>query len=95
MSNRVVRAGLQVDAALAEFLENEVLNVLDRDVVRFWDGLAALLADFMPRNAQLLETRESLQERIDAWHNERADQPHDPDTYRSFLEEIGYLVPEP
>lgn len=95
MSNRVVRAGLQVDTALAEFLEHNVLKVLGRDEDRFWDGVATLLADFMPRNAQLLQTREDLQEKIDAWHNERASQPHDPAAYRDFLEEIGYLVPEP
>ena len=95
MSNRVVRAGLQVDAALAKFLEDDVLMVLGRDTERFWEGFAALLAEFMPRNAQLLQTRETLQASIDRWHNERAGKPHDPHAYRAFLEDIGYLVREP
>jgi malate synthase len=84
-----------VDAALASFLEREVLAPLGRDVGAFWQGFAALLADFAPRNRALLEKRESLQAQIDAWHMERSGQPHDPAAYRAFLEEIGYLVPEP
>lgn len=95
MSNRVERAGLQVDADLAEFLETKVLTALGRNAGQFWDGLAAMLADFMPRNAQLLLKREQLQDRIDSWHNERAGQPRDAQAYRAFLDEIGYLVPEP
>jgi malate synthase len=36
-----------------------------------------------------------LQAQIDAWHVERAGNPHDPAAYKSFLTQIGYLVPEP
>ena len=31
---------------------------------------------------------------IDAWHVERRGQRHDPESYKAFLAEIGYLVPE-
>ncbi len=95
MSNRVERSGLQIDAPLAEFLEADVLSTLGCDSADFWHGLAALLADFMPRNAALLQTRERMQAQIDAWHDARAGQPHDAAGYRALLEEIGYLAPEP
>ncbi|MBA4046124.1 MAG: malate synthase G, partial [Erythrobacter sp.] len=75
--------------------ESKVLGPLGRDVDAFWQGFAALLADFAPRNRALLEKREDLQAQIDAWHTERAGKPHDAAAYKAFLTAIGYLVPEP
>ena len=95
MSERVERAGLRVDAALAEFLEQWVLLPLGRDAAWFWSGFAALLARFAPVNRALLARRDALQAQIDAWHLACAGQPHDADAYHAFLREIGYLVPEP
>ena len=95
MTNRIDRAGLAVDEQLAGFLENEVLTPLGRDVDAFWSGFAALLAKYAPRNAALLAKREDLQAQIDAWHDARKGQPHDAEAYKAFLQEIGYLVPEP
>jgi malate synthase len=89
------RAGFTIDSRLASFLEAEVLGPLGRDVEAFWHRLAALLANFAPRNAALLAKREALQAKIDAWHVERAGKPHDAAAYKAFLTEIGYLVPEP
>ena len=95
MTDMTTRAGLSIDGRLATFLETEVLAPLGREADAFWQGFAALLAEFAPRNAALLERREDLQAQIDAWHIARAGQPHDAGAYRAFLEEIGYLVPEP
>ncbi|MXP46111.1 malate synthase G [Altererythrobacter luteolus] len=95
MSDIANRAGLKIEQQLAEFLEAEVLNPLGRDVDAFWAGFAALLDRFAPRNRQLLDKRESLQAQIDSWHRQHRGQPHDAGAYRTFLEEIGYLVPEP
>jgi malate synthase len=91
----IPRAGIAIDARLATFLETEVLGPLGRDVDAFWQGFAALLAEFAPRNAALLAKREDLQAQIDAWHVARAGKPHDAAAYKAFLTEIGYLVPEP
>ncbi|NVE93566.1 malate synthase G [Altererythrobacter lutimaris] len=95
MSTKIDRAGIQIDAPLAEFLETEVLTPLGRDVSAFWTGFAKLLADFAPRNRALLEKREDLQVQIDAWHKERRGKPLDQSEYQAFLREIGYLIPEP
>ncbi|WP_114520479.1 malate synthase G [Altererythrobacter sp. ZODW24] len=95
MSNMIERAGLQVDDALSRFVDEKVLAPLGRDADEFWTGFAALLASFAPRNAALLQKREDLQAKIDAWHIERRGQPHDAAAYEAFLREIGYLVPEP
>ena len=95
MTEMTTRAGLSIDSRLASFLEAEVLTPLGRDVEAFWQGFAALLADFVPRNRSLLAKRESLQAQIDAWHVERAGKLHDSEAYKAFLTDIGYLAPEP
>jgi malate synthase len=95
MDKRVERSGLRVDAALAVFLDEEVLAPLGREVDAFWPGFAELVRRFAPHNLALLHKRNDLQARIDRWHAERRGQPHDAKAYRAFLEEIGYLASEP
>ena len=95
MSDYVTRSGIETDLRLAEFIERDVLAPLGHDADAFWAGFAELLAAFAPRNRALLDRRDELQARIDAWLDERAGQPHDAAAYRAFLEKIGYLVPGP
>ena len=95
MRDRVEKNGLQIDAALAAFVEDEVLAPQGKDSAAFWAGLAALLARFAPVNRALLAKRDDLQAQIDAWHGERAGQPIKQSEYQQFLRQIGYLVPEP
>ena len=92
-NERVEKSGLQVDAAMATFIEREILAPLGRDAPAFWAGFADLVRRFAPRNIALLDRRDDLQARIDRWHAERRGQRHDAAEYRKFLEEIGYLVP--
>ena len=95
MRERVEKSGLQVDAALAAFIETEVLAPQGHDAAAFWAGFAALLGRWVPVNRALLAKREELQTQIDAWHKLRAGQPIDRSEYQAFLSQIGYLVPEP
>jgi malate synthase len=94
MTKRLDRAGLQVDAVLARFIEDEALPGTGIEAATFWSGLAGLLGDFAPKNRALLAKREDLQAKIDAWHVARRGQPHDHAAYKAFLAEIGYLLPE-
>ena len=95
MSERVDLGGLQVDARLAAFVEAEVLAPLGRDAADWWQGFAALVADFAPQGRDLLARRDALQAQIDAWHVSRAGKLIDMAEYKALLSEIGYLVPEP
>ncbi|MCB2061056.1 MAG: malate synthase G, partial [Novosphingobium sp.] len=95
MTDRIECSGLKVDAKLAQFIEGEVLAPLGQDAGVFWKGFAALLGKFAPRNRELLAVRDTLQARIDEWHQARAGKPVEQDEYQAFLTEIGYLVPEP
>lgn len=94
MTERLGRAGLQVDAVLARFVEGEALPGTGIESGRFWSGLAELLRDFAPQNRALLAKRDALQAKIDAWHIAQRGQPHDHAAYKAFLAEIGYLLPE-
>jgi malate synthase len=95
MTDRIDRAGLKVDAQLGQFVDNELLAPLGKDVAAFWQGFAALVAEQTPKNRALLARRDELQAQIDAWHVARAGRSVDPAEYRAFLTGIGYLVPEP
>ncbi|MCT2400494.1 malate synthase G [Novosphingobium mangrovi (ex Huang et al. 2023)] len=95
MTDRVERSGLQVDAGLAKFVEEQVLPPIGQDADAFWSGFAALVGDLAPKNSAMLAKRDDLQAKIDAWHVARAGKPIDQTEYQAFLSEIGYLVPEP
>ena len=95
MSEYVERAGLQVDGALADFIEQEALAGLGIDAAAFWRGAADIFARFAPENGDLLAKRDRMQAAIDDWHRERAGQPIDQDEYQAFLTGLGYLEAEP
>ena len=88
-------ADLMVDPQLAAFVADEAIPGSGGTAEAFWAGFSKVVADLGPKNAALLATRDALQAKIDAWHRERRGRPHDAAAYRAFLEEIGYLTPEP
>ncbi|MCX7559382.1 malate synthase G [Sulfitobacter sp. F26204] len=94
MAKRMNRDGLQVDAQLVAFLEEQALPGTGVTAAEFWTGLSELVHEMGPRNAAFLAKREELQGKIDDWHLAHRDKVHDHATYIRFLEEIGYLVPE-
>jgi len=94
MTDRVERNGLQVATELAAFLEDKALPGSGVEASAFWAGLSDLLHGLAPKNAALLEKRETIQKQIDDWHIARRGQPHDRDAYQDFLREIGYLHEE-
>ncbi|WP_137724129.1 malate synthase G [Prescottella subtropica] len=95
MTERVQVGGLQVAKVLYDFVNEEALPGTGVDAAAFWEGAGTLFADLAPKNRALLATRDDLQSRIDAWHRERAGKPLDAAEYKTFLQDIGYLVPVP
>ncbi len=88
-----LRAYLRVSGELVSFVEEEVLPDAGISAAAFWKGLAVLASRFTPRNRELLQRREELQEAIDNWH--RRNPESGCGAPESFLREIGYLVDEP
>ena len=83
---------VSVSTKLDEFLTSEVLPDLNITSDHFWHSLEVIIQEFGPRNRELLELRESMQQKIDDWHMSNKGQTHDFESYKSFLKEIGYLT---
>ena len=88
------RFGLQVEETLIDFIEGQALPGTEISANQFWKGLSDLVHTMGPRNRELLAKRDDLKSKIDAWHIERRGQAFDFAEYKSFLTEIGYLVPK-
>ena len=93
--DRIEVAGLRVAGVLHRFIVEEALPGTGVEADAFWTGSPRSCATSPPATASFSRIRDALQERIDAWHRERAGRPHDPAEYERFLAEIGYLLPEP
>lgn len=97
-TERVTAGGLQVAKTLYDFVNTEVLPVIGKDSAeeqeKFWDGFGKIVEEYTPRNRELLNTRDELQKKMDAWYEDHKG-AQDPEEYKAFLKEIGYLVDEP
>jgi malate synthase len=95
MTDRVTVGNLRIAQTLYDFINNEALPGTDIDPDTFWSGVDKVVADLTPKNQELLAHRDELQAQIDKWHRHRVIEPLDPEAYKQFLTEIGYLQPEP
>ncbi|MGB1855086.1 MAG: malate synthase G [bacterium] len=91
---RVMIGSLSIDPALEALVREEIIPGLGLDAEDFWNSFSHILNDLTPRNRELLEKRDRIQQQIDDWHLNRKGQPHDPQAYQEFLRSIDYLVPE-
>ena len=93
MTARIECSGLSVASELYELIRDEVAPGTGIDPDRFWAGYANILEDMVPANRLLLEKRDRMHEDINAWYRAHPGKPDLP-AYKTFLRELGYLVPE-
>src|SRR5690606_5470478 len=94
-NNNITTCNLQISQVLYDFIEKEAAPGTGITPDQFWDALCKILDRMAPRNRALLQKRDELQAKIDAWHKEHDVQyylEHRAE-YKKFLQDIGYLVP--
>ncbi|WP_020593438.1 malate synthase G [Kiloniella laminariae] len=93
MTDRIKIGALHIKKILHDFLIEEALPGTGIKPADFWQGFEKMLIELMPENRALLEKRDQLQQKLDHWHRSHPGPITDHKTYKSFLEEIGYIVP--
>jgi len=94
MLARIEESGLQIAEELWQLVNEEILPGTDVEQKAFWNSFANILKDLTPKNKALLAQRDKLQTDIDKWHKTHQSQPIDAVAYKTFLTNIGYLLPE-
>src|SRR5699024_6654615 len=92
MTDYIKSGNLQVAKELYDFVNSQALQGTGLDEATFWQDLEKLVTDLTPKNQALMDKRESMQKQINTWH--KMNNAFDLDTYKTFLEDIGYLEPE-
>ena len=92
MSTKISLSGLQVDPVLAAFVNEQALPGTGVSEAQFWDGLAGIVNDLTDDNLALLQRRADLQAQMDDFHSANPGPITDMETYKGFLQSIGYLV---
>jgi malate synthase len=102
LSTQMIQVGthqtLHVASSLYAFVNDAVLPNTGILPEHFWAGFEKIVQDLAPKNLALLQEREHLQTALDTWHQTNLGAPDSNgmmDIYQKFLNEIGYLVPEP
>ena len=94
MTEYVTHGSLQVSKKLDNLIKEKVCVGINLEADSFWNNLEEIIKEFSPKNKELLKIREELQSKIDDWHINNRDKDFNKLEYKSFLEEIGYLVKE-
>ena len=95
MTDYIKKSNLNIHKELVDLLEQEILSGLTVNVDKVWSGFSELVTKLTPINNKLLKKRDTIQEKIDAWHKENPGKfETDFASYKTFLQEIGYLVTE-
>jgi malate synthase len=94
MTEYVAHGSIKVAKQLHDLVRDEIAPGTGVDPDAVWALLDTIVRTLGPRNRALLEKRDALQAKIDAWLKERRGGALDPQKSAVFLREIGYLVPD-
>jgi malate synthase len=95
MTEYVAHGGLKIAKPLHDLVRDEIAPGTGVRPDSVWTLLDTLVRTLGPKNRALLAKRDELQAEIDGWHVARRGQPFNAAEYKAFLQQIGYLLPEP
>ncbi len=85
---------LTVDTDLYNFVNDKLLEGASISIEHFWTGFDEAVHALAPRNQELLNIRQTMQDQIDSWLKDNTQNGIDQSVYERFLREIGYLLDE-
>ena len=92
--NKIKKGNLNVDPVLLDFINDEVIPGTDINIEDFWMQFDLAVHELADVNKALIEKRESIQKKIDAWHLANKGKKIDKNEYINFLKSINYIVEE-
>ena len=95
MTNAYKNIGnLKVSEILADFVNKELLEGTNLKPEKFWEGFDKVIHELAPKNKELINIREDIQNKINDWHKANKGNEINLDNYKKFLKDIGYLKEE-
>ncbi len=85
---------IKVAQSLVDFVNTEVLPELEMDSQSYWENFESIMTSYSEENTALLNKRDEIQQQIDSWHKKNKYDADNLDSYKQFLSDIGYIVPE-
>ena len=92
--SKIKKGNLTISSVLLEFINKEVIPDTNINADEFWGKFDAAVHELAPINKALLEKREVIQKKIDAWHLANKGKNIKRDEYIKFLKTINYIVEE-
>ncbi|HUQ52383.1 MAG TPA: malate synthase G [Gammaproteobacteria bacterium] len=93
MAEYVTHGGIKIAKSIHDLVRDEIAPGTGIAPDTVWTLLDSIVRTLGPRNRALLDKRDALQAKIDAWLAERQGAALEPKATAAFLSEIGYLVP--
>ena len=92
--NYVKNYNLQINSALFEFINKEVIPGTNIKSDDFWNKFEKVVHELAPLNKKLIDERENIQKTIDEWHKKNKDKDFNKREYIEFLKSISYIIEE-
>ena len=90
----ILKKNIKINDNLYNFINNEVLNDINIEEDKFWNGFSDIVDIYYPKNIYLLKKRQDLQNKINKWHKENKSKNIELEEYKNFLKDIDYIVEE-
>ncbi|MDD4504746.1 MAG: malate synthase G [Sulfurospirillaceae bacterium] len=94
MNQMVTVGALNINRVLYDFIKNEALPQTPMTEKHFWEAFERTLQKLVLKNLSLLQTRDLMQTKLDAWYLSQRGKDFSQEAQKVFLKGIGYLVDE-